>query len=109
MSITRSVKAEGTFEIRRDISPLDQPCSRMRLVYLCASCGDRRILMRGGTPKQTITIELSDEGCLLSVEVMHPDRAIGDNILDATPIPTQARCSACHQGEMTLDTVMSFC
>ncbi len=109
MSITRTVKAEGTFEIRMGISALDRPCSRMSIDYVCTNCGDRRRLMRGGTPRRTVTIELSDEGGLLSVEVLHPDQAVGDEILDATPLPERAKCSACLQGEMLPDIMMTFC
>ena len=108
MQLTRRIKAAGTFEIRMAFSAADKPCYRMFADYRCSNCGERRSLMRGGTPSRTVTIEQSEEGCLLSVEVMHPDLAMMGEILDATPLPTRATCGARLQSDMLLDMVRSY-
>lgn len=101
------MKSQGTYEIRR---PTDgSPVSRMSVEYVCEDCGDRRLLMRGGTPHRTVSIELSPEGYLLSMEYLHPNN-LGVQPDSSLPIfPPRARCSECHHDAMFPGAITTYC
>jgi hypothetical protein len=61
------MKTEGTYEIRA-AGPDGRPVSRMRIEYLCESCGYRRVMSLGQAPHRSVSIELGSDGFLLSVE-----------------------------------------
>jgi hypothetical protein len=68
------MKTEGTYEIRA-AGDDGRPVSRMRIEYICERCGYRRLMILGQAPHRSVSIELSSDGFLLSVQYLHPDGA----------------------------------
>jgi hypothetical protein len=102
------MKTEGTYEIRAALSIRDQPTSRMRVEYLCESCGFRRLMMRGQTPHRSVAIELAPDGFLLSVEYLHPDGVGPRPTRDAEVFPQTARCPDCLTTTVKVGAVATF-
>ncbi len=102
------IKTEGTFQIPVESFSHDSPISRMRIDYECYDCGYRRHLMRGGTLSRSVTIELSSEGYLLSVEYLHPGGKGDHPPSGLMPFPITAGCPACH-GFLRYSTIATYC
>ena len=88
------MKTEGTYDIRA-VGPDGRPTWRMRIEYLCESCGYRRVMNLGHAPHRSVSIELSSDGFLLSVEYLHPDGVGARPARNAELFPQVARCPDC--------------
>jgi hypothetical protein len=101
------MKTEGTYEIRA-AGPDGRPVSRMRIEYLCESCGYRRVMSLGQAPHRSVAIELATDGFLLSVEYLHPDGVGPRPARDAEVLPQIARCPDCLTTTVKVGTIASF-
>lgn len=109
MSMIKNTKNSGTFEITVALSHVDLPIERMKVDYVCDHCGHLHQLSRGGTPRRTVTIEVSDDGFLVSAEYLHPGSATGSKLLRESPLPPTATCPECRHGSMVPQSFATYC
>jgi hypothetical protein len=82
--------------------------SRMRIEYLCESCGYRRVMSLGQAPHRSVAIELGSDGFLLSVEYLHPDGLGARPARNKELFPQAARCPNCLTATVKVGTIASF-